>query len=407
MTQHPQYNHGQEVWLVEAPEKLYKLFQGLGDATLPAIHALAVSRTDFERAWGMLRMLCGIRLAIEQTDANKPLSKARVAEVYSTDADELDLTIGYLQAAWNRLIAEADMPNVRPDEARRAKSSSLETPSSPGSETGQSSKLGVKFKFSQDQLALLDLGGFSTKIFDLPVSDRDRLLEVEWFCEQIRDVRKVFEEPMAKELAKQALLNALHIRRVNDDMVKISPTSPSFAKTQKAKDELEERYAKQWAQVAEHCPVAAASATRKMAINNLSDIVQAYRDWKSDPANRNRDGQFTDDELQIQFRASVQTPDPMYRFGLTLAMNEAKIGIGDPKWKRQMTKAQCKILDASTQYAIKKLSERFKIHKPDLEDQGPKGEYDKIHTVADGEITDHVFEEAVEAEVVPSVEIAN
>ena len=382
-----EYSHNEETWAVTDFAKLGKLFEHLTEENLPALHALADSRKDFEQPWGMVKWLCCVRPALAQMGADpaklRPLGREAVAKVYNVSEDEVDLSVHYLQAAWNSLFREEDLPEVRKTvEEKRA-----ERVVKPQAE---------KFEFSMQQLALLELGAFSTGIFEYDRHQaHDRYVEVEWFCGQIEDVRKVFEEPMAKEMAHQALMNALQLRRINDRLVGLDPIDKEFLKLQDVKISMEEAYRRQWDKICEICPVAAASATRKSNINQLSDIVKVYQTWKANPDNRPRDGIFTDDEIQVLFRTSVQNPDVGYRMGWVLAMNEAKQGLDDPKWKRRMRTSQCKVLDASFRYAARKLSEKMNLNRPDLEDDGPSGEHDPIHTKADGEASDLVFEEEV------------
>jgi hypothetical protein len=263
-----------------------------------------------------------------------------------------------------------------------------------------------KVHFTTEQLALLQLGAFSTSIFDFHISDYDRYTEIEWFCEQIQDVRKVFEEPMAKELAHQAVLNALQLRRINDKLVTMQADSKEYNSLQNSKANLEESFRKQWEQIMELCPTAVQAASQKAILSNLSDIISRYQKWKTDPNNRARDGIFTDDELQVMFRVSVQKPEPDYRLGWVLACNEAKLGLFDPQWKRRMSLPMCKAADASFKYALTTMMEQLGIHKPDLEAEGPAGEYDPIHTEADGPITDATFDGAADAPPTDTVEIA-
>ncbi len=71
-----------------------------------------------------------------------------------------------------------------------------------------------------------------------------------------------------------------------------------------------------------------------------------------------------------------------------------------------MSAEQCRILDASFKFAAKKLGEHFNLPKPDLEQDGPAGEYQPLHTKADGELTEEVFNETEELPTEGNAEIA-
>src|ERR1039458_8129451 len=65
----------------------------------------------------MVKWLCCVRPALAQMGADpaklRPLGREAVAKVYNVSEDEVDLSVHYLQAAWNSLFREEDLPEVR------------------------------------------------------------------------------------------------------------------------------------------------------------------------------------------------------------------------------------------------------------------------------------------------------
>jgi hypothetical protein len=261
--------------------------------------------------------------------------------------------------------------------------------------------------FTPEQIELLKLGSFPTAIFNYSAMGHDKNVEIDWFCARIEELKKVFEEPLAKDHVQGALLNQLHLRRINHALFTLEPQDKSFIALQNTKTQFEDTYRKQWEQVVEICPFAARAQESRESIKNISGLVDLYQKWKADPANRERDGVFTDDEIQVLFRRSAQIPSVQYRMGWVMAANEAKLGLDDPKFTRSMTLAQCKMLDTAFAFAANKLAEKLDQPKPDLEKDGPEGEYPPIHETADGTKTDPDFTllEQSEDEIAEPIEI--
>lgn len=399
----------EERWLVQAFSKLQKYFDGLTKDNLPALHVLATSNPDQEwvTAWGMIRRLTGIRPVIlpSGTDASKlaPLPEATVAEIYKVDEKRLADSIGVLQLAWHHLLVSEDMPSV--ELSTTSTVSEKEKPEAEAAAIREAAVSGSNKLFNDEQLALLQLASFPTSIFDIHKNTFDAVTEIEWFTGRIKELRKVLDEPMAKSLVQQGLLNELQLRRISHQMATMKPSEKEYPILHDIKSQLEKTYGEQWSQIEEMCPFSISSTSRKQTINNLSDIVRLYLDYKKDESNRPRDGIFTDEEIQIMFRTSAQGPDPRYRFGWVLACNEAKFGIGDPKWKRKMNDIQCKTLDTAFAYAVKRMYERYDVFKPDLELDSEAGEYPPLHMVPDGVTTEPELDLMETPVEIPAAEI--
>jgi hypothetical protein len=394
---------------VENLDRLAKLFDGLTQDNLPALHALGESRADrdkgWERAWGMTKRLGGIRPVILPVDVDASKLKAmtvdQVKQVFDIDEETMALTLSELQLAWQHLLSADDLPSI---------AEAIPKPAVPAAEVSdavpslrvQAPNAPIPQGFSEEEIALLTLATYPTTIFNYHSGQFDKRAEIEWFCERIKEVRKVFEEPMTKALGRNALLNELTLKRINDQLVVINPVDKEFVRLQESKQQIEKTYGDQWKQIEELCPSIMASTTRKQTLSVLADLVRLYRDYKSNPDNVARDGIFTDSEIQILFRRSTQFPEVRYRLGWVLACNDAKRGIGDPNFKRKMSTSLCKLIDTAFAYAANAAADHMKLSKPDLELDGPAGEYPPMHMERDGEVTDPDFtllEEVAEEQV--------
>ena len=375
----------------------------LTEADLPEFHAMATGRPDMARDWQLVRALFGIHPTLPPLGTDpaklKPVGYAEAAKRFGLEPSEVTDLLGMMTLAWTSRQRRAELPVSAPVKTPKrkgrppkAKPATDAKPAEVQPENPPAVRVDSPPDFDADELELLELGPFSTTIFDYQINPNDRRAEVAWFCERIEETRRVFEEPMTKALARLALLNELHLRRIDEKLVVMDPTDKEYANLQKIKQEKERSYGLQWEQVEQLMPGMIATASRKTMVAHFASLIDLYRKWCADPANRPRDGVFTDDELQVAFRVSEQLPDPTYRLGWVAAVNEARLGIGDPKWKRQMTQLQCKILDSATAFAIKRLTERYKLKRPDMTKDGPMGEFDDIYTEADGEMTEPDWE---------------
>lgn len=110
-------------------------------------------------------------------------------------------------------------------------------------------------------------------------------------------------------------------------------------------------------------------------------------DWlyKSDRNNELVDGLFTAMEIQILLRASQQDPNVRYRPELSIAWNEAKRCLWDAKFRSQFedpkkpgTYPYLGLLAAGFQGAVANFMEKTGLKLPDLESDGPDGEFPKL-----------------------------
>jgi hypothetical protein len=254
--------------------------------------------------------------------------------------------------------------------------------------------------------------GFSMSFFEIPGRSVEcQTDEIRWFASRLRELRKMFDEPMARTLARQALTNEVLMRRCDDEMLTLSPNQESFQTIHVTKKKIEDSYQDQWTKLEEICPYIKGIHQKVTVTGTMAEMIDAYRAYKANGDNTLIDGVFTAFGIQIETRASKQAPDPNYRPGMVAAINEAKLAIWDPNFKRLLPDNVCKALDDGFRNAHKDMVDKGIIVLTDLEKEGPEGEWpDLFHpgheamaaaaqaTAADGDGVD-------ESKILPAHEV--
>lgn len=210
--------------------------------------------------------------------------------------------------------------------------------------------------------------GFTMEVFNLAGREDDyRRIEARWFSGRLVEIQKLFEEVSTKSLARQAVINEMHMRRIDDEMSRLPPLNAKFWQYQDAKIKLEEIYSAQWAQIEKLNPALRTQQTKRAFAGVLSEIIEGIRAFQSDPSNEAVDGVFTALELQVEMRSSKQQGgDVQYRPDIVAAINESRRSIWDPKFKRRLEDKHLKILGYAFHEAVKAFTEKTGIEVPDL-----------------------------------------
>lgn len=229
---------------------------------------------------------------------------------------------------------------------------------------------------TDSQRALLKELGFSTRIFELEGrSEEEKEAEMAWFGARIEELSKMLREPMARALGKQAVINEMLINRYDAEILTTPVHKEKHAFLQEAKQQVERVYKDQWAQIEEICPYIKSAAGRVKFSETVSDFIDAVREWKANANNKPMDGLFTQYEIQVLMRQSQQLP-MKYRPGLVVAINDAKQGIYDPKWRQTIPNSILKRIDQGWLEAQEKLNEDPQYGKLiDLASDHPSAEY--------------------------------
>ena len=340
----------------------------------------AQSRPDLAAPWAVTRLFFGIEPVIQSGEyANadlygNALSIDEIAEIRKCDADEVKMELQVIGAAWKPF--QKQLPVEAPDAAMTIVEDRYTPPSDNPPQVAISDGA-----LSPIQAEVLRFRGFCPRDFQGDAKstrsvDQDNM-EMQVLYSRIVELKKVFDEPMAKEIGRQVMINEILLRRIDQRLLKIDETSPKFADLRQTKQEIETTILKQMAEIEKICPFIKGAINKMTAIGAFSDLARGYMEWYRDKTHMVIDGMFTNYEIQAEMRESQQLP-PHYRPGWVAAMLEARAGLFDPNFRRTMANSKCKILDMAYQAAAKAYNERWGIKLPDLLMEGSGGEYPEI-----------------------------
>lgn len=185
----------------------------------------------------------------------------------------------------------------------------------------------------------------------------------------------MLENPMTYALARQLLINELHLRRIESELCCLSPSSKEYSNLTKIKTETETVYQKQLVELDKIAPWMGAVGSKLGFVGVVSDIVRGYQQYHATGKTALLDGIFTATEVQCELKRSKQLPEARYRAGLVTFLNEAKANLWDPKWKSAFTAQQLRAMDRAFRATLAVAMDEQGAKLPDLESDGPDGEY--------------------------------
>jgi hypothetical protein len=242
-------------------------------------------------------------------------------------------------------------------------------------------------KITDSQLETLAAFRFPPQIFsitDFKRSDETIASEINWFCERLHALTKVFEHPTACDFGRQLVMTEMNIRRVDDQLIMINPLSDRFDGISEKKSRMSKTMMELWKKIEEFVPQIAAHAKKSQLAGVVSDFTAGYLEFYADGENKIIDGLFTNFEIQVECRDARQFAMSRHRPGFVAAVNEAKRGLFDPQFRRKISNKQLRLLDQvwrNTELAIREANPDKVV---DLEADGPKGEFPPIFIDEDG-----------------------
>jgi len=201
-------------------------------------------------------------------------------------------------------------------------------------------------------------------------STQENLRERAWFLGRVEKFRKMLSEPMAASLARECLVNELHLRRLGQEMTKFLPTSPKWQDLLGAKKAIEQAYQEQLEKLNDIFPWESEIGGKISFRGCVSEIVDAYYAYKAKAETALIDKIHTAAEIEILYRMSVQMPEPRYRLGANLYFIEAMQGLHDPQWKSALKPSLLRKADVAFQQALVTLREQSGERLVDLEKEG-------------------------------------
>lgn len=325
-------------WRVE----LFELFQAEFQLTPPFDKAMTMFHEvaeGYARGWLMAKLLFGIMPmfvpgGMDPKDM-QVLSREAICAKLGIEKPQLQAELDALRTLWQSSLA------VR-----------VEEPATPEAPSGE---------LPLDENVFHSLG-FSEAIFEVcrvdretnvekPRTDEEKNTERTWFIKRVLDWGKMLSEPMASTLVRQTLMNELYLRRLETEICMKMPGTKAFEGLEKIKNGMESTYEKQLEQLKTMFPEM--NIAGKSTLHGAySDLKDAYIEYKNHKSTRLIDKLRTSAEIDVEFRQSVQKPDPQYRFGLNIYCIEAMHGLYDPDWVSKIPMRVLKKMDAAGRAAI-------------------------------------------------------
>lgn len=199
--------------------------------------------------------------------------------------------------------------------------------------------------------------------------------EREWFVAELRRWQRVLDETMTAGFARNALFNQLQIRRLETEMVNLSPTANNYDDLAKRRAQMEKSYTDQLTAIEERFPEFASTAQKLGFRACFHDLVKAYLDYKNRGDTRLMDRVRTALEIEVDFRQHTLAEEPRYRLGQTVFIAEAIAGLWDPNWQSQLKPGLLAKLDRGMKQGIELARQERGETLVDLEVEGEAGEY--------------------------------
>lgn len=325
------------------------------------VHGILVAAP---RAWQLARRLYGIVPVLVPPGANAD-------DLRLWKRGELQKSLG-LSPTNFRAELEAISALLRRREERE-----IPLPDEPPPEADDHGEL---FHPSQPELpsperALIE-AGFSRSVHDyVGATEDDKRMERMRLAERVSEWEQMLRDPMARVLARQALLNEMLLRRTEQVLLSVDPASGRFRELENQKSKLEEQYRTQLLELDEIFPWRGLAGGKVSFRGSLAEVIQGVRAVRANNDHRLIDGIQSAAEVEVQFRQSEQLPTPRYRLGQTVYLLAAIDGLMDPQWRPLFSEPMLKKLDRVGQRLIDESRQAIEEPLPDLTRDDGAGEY--------------------------------
>ena len=312
------------------------------------------------RPWLICRKLYGIGPMILPANSDpadfEPKTRAEVCTLLGIEPKKLQAELDALRAIWQQTVDReiADKQATEPEPLPAAPSGDLEFGEEALNEFG------------------FDRGMFEVRTFNSvtgeeePRKDELNRIERNWFCRRVQQWSKLLSDTHAGGLARACLMNELYLKRFESAMTRLDPASKKWEPLQKSRQDMEKTYQKQLADLQSKFPETDTTGKENYR-RILSDLSRAYREYYATGDHALIDMVMTADEIEVMLRASVQRPNPQYRFGLNMAIVLAKNGLNDPNWRPYVKPAVLAKMDKGFTAAVMHMREEMAEPLPDLE----------------------------------------
>lgn len=356
-----------DFWLVRAPSELGAEFgfDVSQDETLVKFHE---TLSSYPRVWLIVRRLFGIGPvnAMDDSEGDRVWSKSEVMESVRIQRKQLEAELETARGFWHNASAPRDVSGGYSD-----KSGGTESVVSGVKASGQAS-----FQFDGD---LLSYYGFDDAMFQMKGrSPEENEKEKQWFAQCLRDWTNMFESPMAGQIARNALLNRLRMRRLETLEMQIGPTDAGYKALRREFSDLEKTYQDQLNQLDVLFPWKREVSGKMSGKATVSALVEAIREYRGNKNNELVDGIFAAAEIELELRTNTLQKTPQYRLGLVTYLNAVRSGLWDPHWQNRFSESTIAKLDRGFQKGVQEARDDIGEALVDLESASQEEEYSGI-----------------------------
>lgn len=355
-----------DFWMVRAPSELGAEFEfdANDDAILVKFHEALSSHP---RVWLIVRRLFGVGPVNEMDDSegDRVWTKAEVMDSLRIQRKQLEAELEAARGFWHNAAAPQDASVVSADKVGGTETLAR------GGNSGQAS-----FQFDGD---LLSYYGFDDAMFQMkgrPSEENEK--EKQWFAQCLRDWTNMFESPMAGQIARNALLNRLRMRRLETLEMQIGPTDPKYKSLRGEFSALEKTYQDQLNQLDQLFPWKREVSGKMSGKATVSALIEAIREYRGNKNNELVDGIWTAAEIELEFRTNTLQKTPQYRLGLVTYLNAVRSGLWDPHWQNRFSESTLAKLDRGFQRGVQEARDDIGEALVDLESESQDEEYPDI-----------------------------
>lgn len=328
-------------WRVEKFEELAAEF-GLTAPFESAMAKFHEAAQGYSRGWLIARRLYGIAMLIPDAATHPDDLRSHTRPEICTalgipGLEELQAELTALRVFWEGWMKAPTMEAPLEKEAAKEIRTTQEE-----FKTEEQMLRAAGFNKSMFEITVHD----EAKKEDVPRSPDDNAAEMEWFVKRISDPlwQMMLNESMSSATAREALLNELYLRRVQNEMIVVSPTTSRFKNLRSIKQELETTFQQQMAALQEQFPER--DIAKKMSARvTVASLVKALVEYKSKKSNQLIDGIRTAHEIDVDLTGSKQVPIAPYRQGQTMFFLESIHHMFDPNYRSQLRPATLRKFD--------------------------------------------------------------
>lgn len=351
---------------------------GVAADQLPDFHAWA---SKFPRAWTLVRRLFGVMpVSVPlggDPDDYRVWSPNELASAFGLDGRAFQAELEAVRSGWGKRVegrvssVERTAPGTRPStlDARPA----LACP--------QPALLVTDEEFLREF-------GFPEALFETG-EVQERQADRAWFCLRARDWERLLRDRNASRLAVQVLIKDLRLRRANIQLCRLEAKAFGDVDQERKRGtqvrdlnatirDLESSYQEQLEALQELAPWFNVTGRQVTVTGAIGELIAAVQEYEARGDSRLMDGIFTALEIQVLMRSSQQIPEPQYRAGWVTYVNESRQFLWEPNARSQFKQTDLARLDHAWKAAAQKFNEESGTPLPDLESDGPEGEYAEL-----------------------------